>query len=278
MARELRDMVVVITGASAGIGMELARQLSAAGAKLALAARREDRLRDLNRELGGVHLAVRCDVANPADCDNLINQTIAKFGRLDTLVCNAGYGTYKRVDETDAAEVRKMLDVDVVGTTECIRLAIPHMQRQDLSSGWRGQIMIVASAASRRGTPFIGIYSGAKAAQLAIAEALRVELSDVRIAVTSIHPTPTKTEFRQVAERLGKYRLPPSSGFIKTQTAQEVVAAMVRAIRRPRPEVWPWPAAGWLLSVGTLCPRWMDRLMYRYYDAVLRHNGLGERQ
>ena len=73
---------------------------------------------------------------------------------------------------------------------------------------------------------------------------------------------------------MGKYSLPPSSGFIKTQTAQEVVAAMVRAVRRPCPEVWPWPMAGWLLSLGTLAPRWMDRLMYRYYDAVLRHNGL----
>jgi uncharacterized protein len=278
MARELRDMVVAITGASAGIGMELARQLSLAGAKLALAARREDRLQELNRELGGTHLVVRGDVASTTDCERLINQTITKFGRLDTLVCNAGYGIYKRVDETDAAEVRRMFDVDVVGTTECIRLALPHMQRQALQAGWRGQIMIVASAASRRGTPFIGVYSGAKAAQMAIAEALRVELSDMRIAVTSVHPTPTKTEFRQVAESLGKYRLPPSSNFIKTQTAPEVAAAMVRAIRRPRPEIWPWPVAGWLLSAGTLFPRWMDRLMYRYYDAVLRHNGMRERQ
>jgi short-subunit dehydrogenase len=270
-------MVVVITGASAGIGMELARQLHAAGARLALAARREDRLHELNRELGGSHLVVRCDVAHSADCERLISETIARFGRLDTLICNAGYGSYKRVDETDAAEVRKMLDVDVVGTTECIRCAVPHMLRQELSSGgrgWRGQIMIIASAASRRGTPFIGVYSGAKAAQMAIAEALRVELADVRIAVTSVHPTPTKTEFRQVAESLGKYRLPPSSNFIKTQTAPEAVAAMVKAIRRPRPEVWPWPMAGWLLSAGTLVPRWMDRLMYRYYDGVLRHNGL----
>lgn len=271
-------MVVIITGASAGIGMELARQLSAAGAKLVLAARREDRLHGLNRELGGTHLVVGCDVANPADCERLIGRTIERFGRLDTLVCNAGYGSYQRVDETDAAEVRKMLDVDVVGTTECIRQAVPHMRKQGQVAGWRGQIMIVASAASRRGTPFIGVYSGAKAAQMAIAEALRVELSDERIAVTSVHPTPTKTEFRQVAESLGKYRLPPSSGFVKTQTVQQVAAVMVRAMRRPRPEVWPWPAAGWMLSAGTLFPRWMDRLMYRYYDAVLRFNGLRGRR
>lgn len=274
MERTLRDMVVVITGASAGIGMELARQLQSAGAKLVLSARREDRLRKLNRELGGSHLCVRCDVAEPADCQRLIDSAIVAFGRIDTLVCNAGYGSYKRVDETDAAEVRRMMDVDVIGTTECIRLAVPHMLKREPVSGWRGQIMIVASAASRRGTPFIGVYSGAKAAQMAIAEALRVELRDGRIAVTSVHPTPTKTEFREVAESTGKYRLPPSANFIKTQTAQQVAAAMVKAMQRPRPEVWPWSAAGWLLSAGTLVPRLMDRMMYKYYDGVLRHNGL----
>ena len=267
-------MVVVITGASAGIGLELARQLSAAGARLVLAARRQDRLLEINRELGGQHLVVQVDVASTADCQNLIDQSIARFGRIDTLVCNAGYGIYQRVDETNAQEVRRMMDVDVIGTTECIRLALPHLARQDKREGWRGQIMVVSSAAARRGTPFIGVYSGAKAAQLAIAEALRVELRDQHIAVTTVHPTPTKTEFRQVAESLGKYKLPPSSNSIKTQTAQQVARAMIRGICKPRPEVWPWWLAGRILGFGTLAPRMMDRLMYKYYDAVLRHNKL----
>ena len=274
MLRKLNGMVVAITGASAGIGLEVARQLSQEGARLSLGARRKGRLDDANRELGGSHLAIEVDVAEPEACRGFIEQTARDMGRIDTLICNAGYGIYKRVDETDAAEVRRMMDVDVIGTTECIRHAVPHLLKNEIVAGWRGQIMIVSSAAARRGTPFIGVYSGAKAAQMAIAEALRVELRDARIAVTSVHPTPTKTEFRDVAERLGKYKLPPSSNFIKTQSAEEVAAAMVRAIVNPRPEVWPWRLAGWGLSGGTLVPRLMDRLMYKYFDGVMRHNGL----
>lgn len=274
MRRQLQGMVVAITGASAGIGLELARQLSARGARLCLAARRDQRLEEINRELGGGHLVVRADVGRPEDCARIVDETVARFSRIDTLVCNAGYGIYKRVIETDAAETAQMMQVDVVGTTECIRRAVPQMLKQEVAGGYRGQVMVVSSAAARRGVPFIGVYSGAKAAQLAIAEALRVELRDDRIAVTTVHPTPTKTEFREVAEKLGEYKLPPSSDFIKTQTAQQVALAMLRAIEKPRPEVWPWRLAGLGLSAGTLVPRLMDRMMYKYFDGVMRFNGL----
>ncbi len=273
MARNLRDMVIAITGASAGIGLEAARMLAGSGARLSLCARRLERLEEISREMGVPTLVTRADVGVPEDCRAFIERTIREFGRIDTLICNAGYGVYKPVEETSAEEVQQMMQVDVVGTTECIRHCIPHMKGNPITNGWRGQIMVISSAAARRGTPFIGVYSGAKAAQLALSEALRVELRDFRIAVTTVHPTPTKTEFRQVAERLGTYKLPPSSNFIKTQTAEEVARAMVKGIVRPVPEVWPWRSAGWGLSAGTLVPRLMDRLMYRYYDGVLRFNG-----
>jgi len=274
MARDIKGMVVAITGASAGIGLALARELAGRGARLSLAARRLDRLQEANQSMGGLHLCIQTDVASAEACRHFIQRTRDELGRIDTLVCNAGYGIYKRVDETDADEAQRMMNVDVLGTTECIRHSLPHMLGQEVVGGWRGQIMIVSSAAARRGTPFIGVYSGAKAAQLAIAEALRVELRDSRIAVTTVHPTPTRSEFRQVAESLGKYRLPPSSGLIKTQTSEEVAAKMVGAISRPRPELWPWRFAGLSLSAGTFVPRLMDRVMYRYYSAVLRYNGL----
>jgi 3-oxoacyl-[acyl-carrier protein] reductase len=272
MKRALNGMVVVITGASAGIGLALARELAGQGAKLALCARRLEKLQEIGKELGEQHLMVRADVSKSEDCRNLIEQTMARFGRIDTLVCNAGYGAYKLVEETDDQETRRMFEVDVVGTTECIRFAVPHLRRQQVSGGWRGQIMIVSSAAGRRGTPFIGVYSGTKAAQLAIAEALRVELRDARIAVTTVHPTPTTTEFREVAENQGQYRIPPNEGMIKSQTAEHVAKVMAKAMARPRAEVWPHVLAGWALSLGTLWPGMMDRLLYRYYLAVMRHN------
>lgn len=265
-------MVVLITGASAGIGRSLAVRLHEAGCRLCLCARRVNRLSELNASLGGQHLVLQADVSLPDDCRRIVSETFGHFGRLDTLVCNAGYGIYKRVDQTDADEVRRMFDTDVIGTTECIRHAVPLMQEQALRDGLRGQIMIVSSAAARCGTPFIGIYSGAKAAQLAIAEALRIELRDARIAVTTVHPTPTTTEFRQTAQSLGTHRIPSLDRFIKSQTAEQVAAAMARAIGRPCGELWPLRRARWLLGLGVFIPRLRDHGLGRYYDAVMQFN------
>ena len=101
--RNIRDMVVVITGASAGIGKALAEMLAPRGAKLVLAARRADRLDALNAALGGNHLSVVTDVAKREDCKCLIASSIERFGRIDTLVCNAGYGYYRLVADTSIA-------------------------------------------------------------------------------------------------------------------------------------------------------------------------------
>src|SRR6266496_1400785 len=112
MKRELRDMIVAITGASAGIGRELAVQLSARGAKLSLSARRLDKLRELNQSLGGKHLVVRADVSQQADYEAFVAKTLEHFGRIDTLVANAGYGVYKLTHEFEPQEMRRMFETN----------------------------------------------------------------------------------------------------------------------------------------------------------------------
>lgn len=264
-SRDLKDMVVAISGASAGIGQTLAEQLSAAGAKLALCARRMDRLEALNKKLGGGHLLLRADVAQQADCETFVARTLEHFGRLDTLVCNAGYGLYRKTHEFSPAEIREMFATNVFGTTDMIHAAVPTMAKQEPRGGekYRGQIMIVSSAAARRGVPFLGPYSATKAAQLSMAEALRVELRPVRIAVTSVHPIMTKTEFGTVAEqRAGSAKLPRGDRF--TQTVEHVASRMVTAIRRPVPEVWPHRPSRWALGMAALFPRFTDRMMRKY--------------
>jgi NAD(P)-dependent dehydrogenase (short-subunit alcohol dehydrogenase family) len=181
-------MVVIITGASAGIGRALAQKLAQQGAKLVLSARRVEKLDELNRELGGSHLTLRADVSNHDDCQNLVEQTLTRFGRIDTLVCNAGYGIARGVADSTHEDVARMFATNVYGTLDPIRAAVPIMRKQEPRDGYRGQIMIVSSAAARRGLPFFGIYSATKAAQLSIAEALRVELKPDQVAVTSVHP------------------------------------------------------------------------------------------
>jgi short-subunit dehydrogenase len=262
MGREISNMVVVITGASAGIGRALAMALSREGAKLVLSARRTDLLEELNASLGNTHLCVKADVAQEEDCHALINAAVGHFGRIDTLVCNAGYGLIKPVYETSIKEMQDIFQTNVFGTTDCIRAAVPIFRKQELQSGWRGQIMIVSSAAGRRGLPYFGAYSATKFAQLGLAEALRIELRPSRIAVTSVHPIGTKTDFFTTAEAGGRIKMPPSKEF--RQSASTVANKMMAAIRRPKPEVWPMGLSRLGLGFAALMPRLTDHFVAKF--------------
>jgi short-subunit dehydrogenase len=262
--RQLNDMVVVITGASAGIGRALAEALAQRGAKLALAARRLEKLEELNRQLGGRHLIIPADVSRPEDCNRLIHEPAAHFGRIDTLVCNAGYGIARSIADTTHEEMLHIFETNVFGTTDCIRAAVPIMRKQEKRDGYRGQIMIVSSAAGRRGLPFFGAYSATKFAQLGISEGLRVELKPDRIAVTSVHPIGTQTEFFDVAQQQGGMKMPPPGAGEVRQSAATVAKKMIRGIERPRPEVWPMAPARFALAIATLMPGLVDRVMGKY--------------
>ncbi len=268
MTRDLEGMVVIITGASAGIGRALAVELGRAGARLVLAARRAELLDALNGELGGGHLCVLADVARPEACRELIDAAQRHFGRIDTLVCNAGYGFHRPVAETDAAAFTEIFQVNVLGTSECIRAAVSIFDRQAPEYGWRGQVMIVSSVVARRAIPFFGAYSATKAAQLSLAEAMRVEVAPRRIAVTTVHPIGTATEFGAVsAARSGGRRPMRIKGEVQ-QSAADVARAMVRAIRRPRPEVWPFRPARWAIGLATLFPSLVDRALAKRRDQI----------
>lgn len=270
MARDIQDSVVVITGASSGIGAALARQLSQSGAKLALAARRVDRLIALNDELGGGHLVVPTDVSDAGQCARLIERTIAHFGRIDTLVCNAGYGVAGPLARTSSRQMRDIFATNVFGTTDCIAAAVPVMARQELRHGYRGQVVIVSSAAARRGLPYFGSYSATKAAQLSIAEALRVELRSSNIAVTSVHPIGTDTDFFTTAAELGHTTKPRRSKWEVHQSPRTVARSILRAMRRPRAEVWPFWPTRFGLAIATLLPELVDWVMSHHRRELSR--------
>jgi short-subunit dehydrogenase len=272
MPRKLNDMVVVITGASAGIGKALAERLSARGAALVLAARRLERLEELNQEMSARHLVVRADVARREDCQTIVDRALERFGRIDTLVCNAGYGLYKKMSDTSPEDLRRIFATNVFGSTDCIYAALPSMLRQAPRDDWRGQIMLVSSCVARRAIPFLGAYSATKAAQLSLAEAMRVELTPDRIAVTCVMPIQTKTEFGQVAQTQGGVKI--ARGPVG-QTVQHVVRRMTDAIVKPRAEVWPFRPARWAFGLGTLFPRLVDRAMNDYRRKVEMVNPRG---
>jgi len=257
--RTLAGMVVVITGASSGIGRALAVELASKGARLAMGARRIDKLNELCALIPGQHLALAIDVGKPEDCARLITAAHQQFGRIDTVVCNAGVGLFRDLASTTRLEWDSIIATNVHGTLDCIHAALPLVRQQDVSNGWRGQVMIVSSILGRRSAPWSGAYSATKAAQLSIAEALRGELRAERIAVTSVHPIGTRTEFFSAAgERSGITSSTRASRF--DQSAEHVARRMTAAIVRPRPEVWPSRPSRWLASLATFMPGIADRL------------------
>src|SRR6185437_3885115 len=163
------------------------------------------------------------------------------------------------VAESARDEILQMFATNVLGTTDCIHAAVPVMRQQEAGGGWRGQVMIVSSIVARRGLPYYGVYSATKAAQLSLAEAMRVELAGQQIAVTTVHPIGTDTEFGDVSASRSDGKRPGHVEREIRQSAKVVARKMIGGIVRPRPEVWPYRPSRWALGLATLFPRVADR-------------------
>jgi short-subunit dehydrogenase len=268
MKRTLRDRVVAITGASSGIGAATALECARAGMHVVLAARREERLEAVARQvrdLGRRALVVRCDVRNDADVEKLVAATLAEFGRLDVMFANAGYGLTLPVADTTDRQMRDIFETNYYGTLRAVRAALPPMRaRHD------GHIVICSSAASEIAPPRYGAYAATKAAQDAIACALRAEVAGEGIFVTSVHPIGTHTEFFAQAAEMSNGVIDPNGGGTPVavrQSPEHVARCIVRGLRRPRAEVWPNPWSRLGIAVVTAFPglgaRALRRMMRR---------------
>jgi NADP-dependent 3-hydroxy acid dehydrogenase YdfG len=184
----IKDKVIVITGASSGIGAATARKLAALGAKVVLAARREDRLKAMVAEMGGNAIYVATDVSKRTDLDNLIQQAINKFGHVDVLWNNAGIMPISFFEESLVDEWDRMIDINIKGVLYGINAVLPHMLQRG-----QGHILATSSVGGIKTSPGIGVYSGTKFAVKAIMETLREEVAQT-IKVTTIFPGATQSE------------------------------------------------------------------------------------
>jgi NADP-dependent 3-hydroxy acid dehydrogenase YdfG len=227
----LKDAVAVITGASAGIGRATARELVGAGARVVVGARRRERLDALEAEFPDHVAAVSMDVRSADDGRRLVQTAIARFGRLDILVANAGIGMYGGIlDHTDEA-LTTMLDTNIAGTVWPIRAALPHM----LEHG-RGDIVIVASVAGFRGGADEAVYAATKFAQVGLAGALDRELREKGIRVTTIGPAGTATEFAIGAGRTQD--MPELQTYLRPEDIAFAIRTVLEQPRRLRTQYW----------------------------------------
>ena len=243
---ELTDKVVIVTGASSGIGEATAREFGRQGVKVILAARRVDRLEALAQEIEALGtaaetLVVQSDLARLEDIQNLVNQTIEKYGRVDVLVNNAGFGRLDWLENLDpVTDIQAQFDVNVLGTIQLTRLILPIMIKQR-----SGHIINMCSTAGLLGSPTYTIYSATKHAIHGFSESLRREVKPWGIDVSMLYPGSVKTEFQ---ERAGiKRKTGMTSPKVLTVTVEDVGRAVVQLTRRPRAMwVFPW---GWMLLV-----------------------------
>lgn len=247
--------VALVTGASAGLGAEFARQLSARGHRLVLAARRKDRLEALAAVLGNAR-AVEIDLGRPGSAAELVANVGAAGERIDLLVNNAGFGLHGRFDKADPKRLRQMIDVNCGALTELCRQVLPEMIERG-----SGAILNVASTAAFQPGPGMAVYFATKAYVLSLSEALHEEAKGYGVKVTALCPGPTRTEFGEVAgfagtKLIGRLSMDP----------EPVVRAGLEALDSNKAVA----ITGALNKAGALSTRFLPRSLVRKVAAAIK--------
>lgn len=226
---DLKDRTAIVTGASSGIGAETARALAGAGARLALGARRVDRLDEVMASLPGEgHFAAPLDVTDEESCASFVEAAAGALGRVDVLVNNAGLALGRTsVEESNDEDDRQMFETNVLGLVRMTRLVIPHMEEG------RGHIVNLGSWAGREAYPQGGMYVGSKTAVLALTRVMRRELVG-RIKVSTVDPGMVgDTEFSDVRFRGDQERKDAVYHGVDYLTPADVADCILFAVTRP---------------------------------------------
>jgi len=257
--RSLQNARVVLTGASSGIGFELARELARRGARLVLNARRRERLETLEREvqeLGGHAVSVVGDVTDPEVRKALLDAAVSQYGGLDVLINNAGVGAIGPFQLASESRIRRIMEVNFFAPIELMRAAIPL-----LKAGHSPLIVNIASVLGHRAVPKKSEYSASKFALHGFSDALRAELAPWGIDVLIVSPSTTASEFfDNVLEK--KDELPWLR--LGAMTPAAVARKAVRAMEQGRHEIILTPGGKLLVWADRLCPPLVNRLIAKF--------------
>lgn len=254
-----RGQTVIVTGASAGIGRALVLQLARQGAKVAIAARRAERLEQVAvecRTLGAEVLVVPTDVTDESQCKALVEKTVATFGRLDMLINNAGLAATALFDEfPDLSLFRHTMDVNFYGAVYCTYYALPHLKQS------RGRIVAISSMGGKAAIPYNTPYCASKYGMHGFYDSLRMELTQYGVSVTLICPYWVVTEFHAAQLRKDGTQRGVERGrdmyTDKTMSAERCAEITLQAANKRRREVLMGPGF-WAVLLKTLAPGLAD--------------------
>jgi short-subunit dehydrogenase len=251
----LAEPIALVTGASAGLGVEFARQLSRRGHRLVLAARRKERLEELATEIGNAR-AVAIDLSREGAAGALVKEIESSGERIDLLVNNAGFGLHGRFDRADPGRLRQMIDLNCGALTELCRDVLPGMiERRS------GAILNVASTAAFQPGPGMAVYFATKAFVLSLSEALHEEAKRFGVKVSALCPGPTRTEFGEVAGFSGTKAIARLS-----MDAEPVVRSGLAALERNRAVA----ITGMLNRAGAVSTRFVPRALVRKVAGAIK--------
>lgn len=274
-----KNQSVIVTGASSGIGRELALRLADEGARVTLAARSVERLETLAQECrqrGGQALVVPTDVADEAQCRTMVERTSQEYGRLDMLINNAGFGLVARLDEMpDLRLFRQVLDVNFYGALCCTYYALPHLKQA------QGRLVNISSLGGLAALPHNTAYIASKFALEGFSESLRMELQADGVSVTVISPSWVVTGFHEhYVNKNGQAKGPSGRAIYsdKTMTADECARITLEAARRRKREVIMGPGRLALL-LKAIVPGWLDKIILRsFMRPVIRRAAEAKKQ
>ncbi|MDO3627806.1 SDR family oxidoreductase [Mucilaginibacter sp. BT774] len=270
---KLNDKVVIITGASSGIGKALAIEFASRGANLVLAARQYVALCELTESLIKQYniqaVAVQCDVSNEDDCNHLIKQTILTFNKIDVLVNNAGISMRALFKDVDLNVLKTLMDVNFWGTVYCTKFALPHIQKT------QGSIVGVSSIAGYKGLPGRSGYSASKFAMNGFLDVLRIENLKTGVHVLTACPGFTASNIRNTAlAKDGSQQGESHMEEEKMMTAEEVAKRIVDGVENRTRTLIMTRQGKLTVAISKFFPAWLDKLVYKTFakekDALLK--------
>lgn len=259
--------IVLITGASSGLGLAAAHAFGSEGADLVLTARNRDRLQqaagEIEKKHGSQVLAVPCDVSRRDEVNRLVTQAVAQFGRIDLLVNNAGTSMIAPFQVVRIEDAVSLMQTNFFGALHCIQSVLPHMIAQR-----SGMIINVASVGGLRGIPNLSIYSATKAALIAFSDALRIEVKDAGVKVIVFCTGRIRdTAIFQRAITYGPITL---YQVLDELTPSDAAQAMLKAAERAKPLVIIPRRARLLYTANKFAPRWIDWLLHKRMPKLQR--------